>query len=278
MESAETLSPWNQEWQYIKADGETTWQNGIGIPHKDEDGTIVWDSIIIDITDRKQVQEKIINSILQGEDRERKRIAHELHDGLGQYLVAASMNFKSVKQDVDNLPEKRQKQFDTGMSHLKKALSETRSIAHNLMPKTIADYGLIAAIKNLLQELDKSSDIDIHFECNCQNLRLKNQVEINIYRILQETCSNAVRHSECSNIFVELNKNEDTFHLIVEDDGIGTQLEELHEEEGLGLRSIKTRVKNLNGSLDIKSTPGEGMTTTVSIPNIHLLIKETANG
>jgi len=277
-ESAQSLSGWNKEWRYIMPDGEVRWHNGIGIPHEQDDGTIVWDSIIIDITDKKQIQEKIVKSVLEGEDRERKRIAHELHDGLGQYLVAASMNFQSVKQDVGRLPEKRQKQFDTGMSHLKKALSETRSIAHNLMPKSITDYGLIIAIKNLLQDLRDSTDINVTFECNCEDLELTNQTEVNIYRILQESISNAVRHSECSNVSIGLNKNNNTLHLTIEDDGIGMNLEEKSPEKGLGLKSIDTRVQNLNGRWDIESEPGKGTKTHIKIPNINIFKEETKNG
>lgn len=277
-ESAEKLSPWNQEWRYIKPDGTMHWHNGIGIPHEQDNGTIVWDSIIIDITDKKQMQEKMIKSVLEGENRERKRIAHELHDGLGQYLVAANMNFQSIKKAIDKLPGKRQRQFDTGMSHLDKALSETRSIAHNLMPKSIADYGLVMAIKNLLHDLGESTDIKFNFECNCEELELPNQIEVNIYRILQETLSNVVQHSNSSNVWIDLQEKDRKLRLTVEDDGTGTKLDDTHKEKGLGLKSIGTRVQNMNGTWNIESEPGNGMKTHIEIPNIDILKREVKNG
>lgn len=271
--SAETLTKWNEEWRYIKPDGSVHWHSGIGIPSKGEDDSIVWDSIILDITEQKRMQQKIIDSVIEGENRERKRIAHELHDGLGQYLVAANMNLESVKKDIQQLSEKKEQQFHTGLSLLKDALSETRSIAYNLMPKAIADYGLVTAVKNLIQNLQKSTDITFHFDYNKEELNLKDQAEINIYRIIQELVSNAVRHADCSAISIKLQVNRNSVKLIIEDDGKGIQLEEKNSNKGLGLRSIKTRVSNLQGTIDITSQPEEGMTTTIIIPYLQSLLK-----
>lgn len=270
--SSEKLTPWNSEWRYEKPDGSIHWHRGTGIPNRQSDGSIIWDSIVTDITEQKELQKKIIQSVIEGEDRERKRIALELHDGLGQYLVAANMNFQSIKSAVNKqLPEKREKQFKTGLSHLQKALSETRSIAYNLMPKAITDYGLVVALKNLIQDLQDSTEIEFTFNYNCKNMQLNDRAEVNIYRILQEIISNAVRHSECSQIFITLKKTNDILQLTVEDNGIGIKLDSEHEEQGLGLRSIKTRVKSLNGTLKIQSEPEEGMKTIISIPDIDSL-------
>lgn len=259
------------EWRHLKKDGTliNVEVSAANVQYKDETYRL---ALIHDITEQKNMQEKIIQSILEGEDRERKRIAHELHDGLGQYLVAANMNFESVKKEIGHLPEKRQNQFSTGLSHLKNGLQETRSIAYNLMPKTIADYGLVTALENMMRDFEKSTDIEFHFEQNCEDLQLKNQAEINIYRIFQEITSNAVRHSECTTIDAKLQLNEDTLTILIEDDGIGAELNKEHKSKGLGLRSIKTRVSSLKGTLDIDSQPGEGMTIKIIIPEIDKLL------
>lgn len=233
--------------------------------------------LINDITEQKRMQEKIIQSVIEGEDRERERIAHELHDGLGQYLVAASMNLQSAKADIEQLSDKRKNQLETGISLLKSALSETRSIAYNLMPKAISDYGLIAALENLINDFRKSSDINFRFTHNCDQLQLNNQAEINIYRIFQEIVTNAVRHAECTTIDMALHLTNDTLTIQVEDDGVGAQLDEQDEEAGLGLRSIKTRVSSLRGSLNIDSEPGKGMETTVKIPEVNNLKPNNTN-
>ncbi|MEL7833770.1 PAS domain S-box protein [Fodinibius sp. Rm-B-1B1-1] len=268
---------YSEEWVHIKKDGTEIIVeiSAADVRYKeDKKYRLV---LINDVTEQKRMQEKIIQSVIEGENRERKRIAHELHDGLGQYLVAANMNLQSVQNNADPLPEKRRNQLETGVSLLKNALSETRSIAHNLMPKVIADYGLIAAIDNQVKDLQKSSDVTIQFEHNCAELDLKKQVEINIYRIVQEILSNAIRHANCTTIDIELQLKKDTLTLVVQDDGIGTNIEENHQDKGLGLQSIKTRVSNLRGSLDIDSEHGMGMVITVTIPNIDNLKSGSSN-
>lgn len=269
-------SSYSEEWTHLKKDGSriTVKISAADVQYADKTHRLV---LINDVTEQKRMQEKIIQSIIEGEDRERKRIARELHDGLGQYLVAANMNFQSIEKQVEQLPEKREKQFQTGLSHLKKALSETRTIAYNLMPKAIADYGLRTAIKNLIQDFRDSTDINFEFSHNKKEFDLSHRTETNIYRILQEITSNAVRHSECSNISITFNKHEDKLHLEIEDDGIGTKLKPEDEEKGLGLRSIKTRVNSLNGDLDIKSEPGEGMKVSITLPNLSQLKTENYN-
>ncbi len=264
-------SSYSEEWIHLKKDG-----TKIDVELSSSDVKYKQDKtyrlvLINDITKQKRVQERIIQSVIEGEDRERKRIAHELHDGLGQYLVAASMNLQSAKTDIEKLSEKRQNQFETGISLLKSALSETRNIAHNLMPKAISDYGVIAALNNLINEFNRSTEINFQFSHNCDELKLTDQAEINIYRIFQEIITNAIRHAECTKIDIALHLGNDTLTIKVKDNGIGAQLDEQDEETGLGLRSIKTRVGSLKGSLDIESEPGEGMQTTITIPEVSNL-------
>ncbi len=269
---------YSEEWIHTKKDGTniTVEISAADVLYNNETYRLV---LVNDITQQKRVQEKIIQSVIEGEDRERKRIAHELHDGLGQYLVAANMNFESAKGDLEEMSDKRQQQFETGLSLLKNALSETRSIAYNLMPKAIADYGLITALENLVQDFKKSTDIVFHLNHNCEDLRLKNQAEINIYRIFQEIISNAVRHAECSLIDIKLQLKKDTLTIVIEDDGKGADLNTQQDHVGLGLTSIETRVNNLKGDLNVDSEPGQGMKTTIVIPEIaDLKLNDLSDG
>ncbi|MDZ7715182.1 MAG: PAS domain S-box protein [Balneolaceae bacterium] len=256
---------YSEEWRHLKKDG-TLINVEVSAANVQYQGNTYRLVLANDITERKHIQEKIIQSVIEGEDRERKRIAHELHDGLGQYLVAANMNFESVKDEISQLREKREEQFKTGLSLLKNAISETRSISYNLMPKAIADFGLYTALENLIQDYRKSTDINFELHCNHKDLQLTEKAETNIYRILQESISNTVQHADCDNLSITLEKENDTLHIVITDDGKGTQLNQQHEEQGLGLRSIKTRVTNLNGKLNISSKPGKGMKISIEIP------------
>lgn len=263
---------YSREFKHVKKNGERIDVHIAATDLRYNTDNIYWLVLANDVTEQKKMQEKIIQSILEGEDRERKRIAHELHDGLGQYLVAANMNFESIKGEVRNLREKRHNQFKAGLSYLKKALSETRSIAHNLMPKAIADYGLIAALENLLQDLRSSTNITITFNSNFQTIDLLNQAAVNLYRILQEIISNAVRHADCTSISIVLERKNNTLKLRVTDDGKGFD-PEIQNSDGLGLQSIQNRVTNLKGSLQINSETGEGTKISVTIPDISVLLQ-----
>jgi len=189
--------------------------------------------------------------------------------------VAANMNFESIKKEIQQLPEKRQSQFQTGLSLLKNALSETRSIAYNLMPKAIEDYGLITALENLVQDFEKSTDIEFSFIHNCKDLDLQKQAAINIYRIVQEVVSNAVQHSGCTSIILQLQLSGDKLTLIAEDDGTGMNLKEEREQSGLGIKSIENRASNLKGRLNFSTRPDNGLKITLTIPNIERLYSQT---
>jgi PAS domain S-box-containing protein len=108
-----------------------------------------------DITEQRRAEEKAISAIIEGEERERQRIAKELHDGLGQYLSAANMNLQAVYEDAENLDKELKGTYWHGIELLNHAITETRNISQNLLPKAIQDYGLELAIESLVKQLEK---------------------------------------------------------------------------------------------------------------------------
>lgn len=218
-----------------------------------------------DITEQRKAEERTISAIIEGEERERMRIAKELHDGLGQYLSAANMNLKSVYEDADKLSDKLSDTFENGLQLLNHAISETRSISQNLLPKAIQDYGLELAIESLVSQLKKSTKIIFYLYHNVDNVELPENVQINLYRITQEALNNAIRHGKPNTINVQLIYSMGEILLTIEDDGIGFNVEE-KEGNGLGLRSMKTRVGAMSANLDIISNLGRGTIVSVVVP------------
>jgi PAS domain S-box-containing protein len=221
--------------------------------------------IVNDITEQRKAEEHAISAIIEGEERERMRIAKELHDGLGQYLSAANMNLKSVFEDADKLPVKLSDTFENGLMLLKHAISETRSISQNLLPKAIQDYGLELAIESLINQLKKSTNIIFYLYHNLDSVELPENVQINLYRITQEALNNAMRHGEPETINVQLIYSMGEILLTIEDDGKGFNVKE-KEGSGLGLRSMKTRVGAMSANLDIISNLGRGTIVSVVVP------------
>lgn len=253
-----------KEWTHLTKDGEKlkVMISASDIFYRGKDQRLV---IVNDITEQRKAEERAISAIIEGEERERQRVAKELHDGLGQYLSAANMNLKSVYEDVDELPDKLSATFENGLQLLNYAISETRNISQNLLPKAIQDYGLELAIESLINQLKKSTDITFYLYRNLNGVELSENIQINLYRITQEALSNAIRHGKPETINVQLIYSMDEILLTIEDDGVGFNVEE-KDGSGLGLRSMKTRVGAMSANLDIISTLGRGTIVSVVVP------------
>lgn len=222
-------------------------------------------AIVLDITEKKKAREKVISSIIEGEDRERKRIASELHDGIGQYLSAANMNLEAVKKDIVQLGEKKRTQFSKGLNLLKQSISEIRNISYNLMPKAIEDYGLVTAVEALIENYESGTDVSIRFKSNLED-SLTEQQQLNIYRIIQEIVNNAIKYADCKNISIQLYREKEMMDLTIEDDGKGVNFYDSEIENGMGLKSIRSRAKALSATLTFDSMSEKGTVVTLEIP------------
>lgn len=221
--------------------------------------------VSVDITEQRKAEELAIKSVVEGEERERHRIANELHDGLGQYLSAANMHLSSVLSDTGKLSERDEKSFETGLQMLQHAISETRSISHNLLPKSIQDYGLKLAVESLLNELSSSQDIDFHLFQKYDDRDVPPNIQINVYRIIQEAINNAIKHSGADSVNTQVVHSGNKLICTIEDDGCGFTAER-DEGHGLGIQSMRTRVSAMSGNLDIDSKKNIGTLVTAIIP------------
>jgi PAS domain S-box-containing protein len=237
-----------------------------GITYNEEDCII---ATCTDITELKLTRKRLLGSIIEGEDRERRRVAVELHDGIGQYLTATNLNLEALKKDLEKLPPKKYQQFMNGLVLLSMAIDETRNLAHTLMPKALSDYGLVVSLKSLIEKLKRTAIPDIFFYTSIDENRLNEQTRINIYRVIQEAMSNALRHSKGTRIDVQAVMHNDTLVILIEDNGVGFDPDiALKKSGGIGLQSIKNRIVSLNGNIEIDSVQGRGTSITIEIPLI----------
>jgi signal transduction histidine kinase len=220
-----------------------------------------------DITALKDAEKRVLKSIIEGEDNERKRVSIEIHDSLGQNLTAASLNFDSLKQSIQKLKEKDINKFNTGLEFLKSAIEESRNIAHNLMPKAIDDFGLIPSLNSLFNYIEKTTGINVKFYENLRDGRLNRQIELNLYRITQEAMNNLIKHSKASEVDIQLVLHKQEIIYTFEDNGVG--FDKTSSEitgRGMGLKSIYNRVVTMSGTFDLDSSPGRGTSITIEIP------------
>jgi signal transduction histidine kinase/Tfp pilus assembly protein PilF len=204
----------------------------------------------------KQKQKLLaMDAMVSGQEEERKRIAKDLHDGLGNLLANVQMRFSMVKEHIE---KDKLSSYHTAYDLLDNASGEVRKIAHNMMPGTLTRFGLVETLKDIKKLLAKSQNILVDVQVYGIKERLPERIEITLYRIVQELINNIIKHARANEVLIQLTKQEDELHLLVEDNGIGFDWNEANKKGGLGLGSLQSRIDYLDGSLEVDSSPGQG--------------------
>lgn len=213
----------------------------------------------------KERQNKII--LMAGQEKERKRISKELHDGVGQILTSLSMQVAGAKAFLHRKEyEQLQPILESTQHTLNGLIAEMREISQNLSPRILNDHGLSIALERLKDELCKNQEIEnVNLVVLSQDDRFAPELEIQIYRIVQELTNNISKHASATEVDIQFIQHESYIQLIVEDNGVGFQLNQ-DSMNGLGLYNLQERVAILNGSLNIDSTIEKGTTVIVEIP------------
>lgn len=196
-------------------------------------------------------------ALLEGQENERRRIIKELHDGVGQMLTA-------IRMQVDILDGEHK---DAIKSQINDTIAEVKRISYNVMPQSIIDYGLEAALKGLCDAVQKYSPLTIDFRFIKEaEHALDFEISIALFRIAQEGLNNIVKHAGATHVDLHVLDKEDEVYFILEDNGKGFNEKETTHHAGSGLRNIMERAKILNGSAEIHTILGDGTSIEVHIP------------
>ncbi len=272
---------YESEYRLRGADSEYRWFRARAVPLRDADGGILkWYGTCSDIHDSKLLEQSIRNSAIELErlvdsrtselrrlsgrlmtmqDEERRRIAREIHDGLGQELAAAKMILDGILAK-DASPSVRQAAAETSQL-VDRAIQQVRSISHLLHPPLLDEVGLVSALRWFLEGLSERSGIEVRLEVDPPDLgRLKSELETAIFRIVQEALTNMFRHSGARNGMVSVFDRAGNIVVTVRDDGkgIGEQVIQLRPNSvGIGIGGMRQRVNELGGSLRLaNANPG----------------------
>ncbi len=236
-------------------------------------------ALIEDITARKRVQEALARErqslwrMLQASDHERQIISYEIHDGLAQYLAAATMQFQVFDELRNSSPEEAKKAYDAAAQLVSQSHSEARRLISEVRPPVIDENGIEMAISHLVHEQRRHGGPKIECHSSVQFGRLPAILENALYRIAQEALNNACKHSQSKKVTVTLAQEGQDVRLEVRDWGIG--FEPASVEKGhFGLEGIRQRVRLLGGRLKIESAPGTGSLVQVVAP----LLEEQIDG
>lgn len=211
----------------------------------------------------KERQLTAARSVLQGEEAERSRLATELHDGLGGLLTGVKLKLFSMKENAiitsENLAH-----FNHALDLLDSSITEMRRVAHNLMPETLAHYGLGTALTDFVKQVEPDGIPIIRFRIFGEVLRYNKELEITLYRISQELVNNAIKHAAAKFIDIQLFAEPERVCIQINDDGIGFDPVKMEQMgSGKGLKNIRDRVTAFNGRFEILSEPGQGTETTI---------------
>ncbi|WP_299556047.1 sensor histidine kinase [Seonamhaeicola sp.] len=202
-----------------------------------------------------------IDAMIEGQEKERQRIANDLHDDLGGLMATVKLHFNALKDK--QTPEL----YDKTTTLLDEAYQKIRSIAHAKNSGVIAKQGLLKAVNQMAEKVSAANKITIDVIDHGLENRLENSLELTIFRIIQELVTNIIKHANATEATIHLTNHEETLNIMVEDNGKGfnpSQITTRHK--GMGISSIDKRVEHLNGTMTIESELKKGTTVIIDIP------------
>jgi signal transduction histidine kinase len=206
-----------------------------------------------------------LRSVIDAEEQERQRLSREIHDGIGQSLVAHKLRLESLlymnESDIKDQIRILKDQFGI-------TLDEIRRISNNLMPSVLEVFGITLALKNLCEETEEHGAMDILFQSTGDLETINTKTKTYLYRIAQEALNNILKHSGAKEVTLTLSRSGDIITFILRDDGKGFDVEDAAFEKGNGLHNMRERVALMQGNINILSSAGEGTTLIINVPVI----------
>lgn len=245
-------------YRFLSATGEWVWTEAIvtnQLSHPGINGIVICARNIHQQfnTEKKLKEMQLLEALREGEEKERSRIARDLHDGISGLIAAAKMHFETMGNQsvaIHQLPG-----FQQGMELLQKASIAVRQTSHNLMPEILLENGLAEALQRYCANVSYD-ELKLAFFSLGTIRRLPSQFELSLYRIAQELIGNIIRHAKADEAIIQLSQHEAHLTLAIEDNGQGFTIG--HHGSGTGLSSIRRRVAAMNGTMEIQSAPGKG--------------------
>ena len=209
---------------------------------------------LISLQQEKEIQ--LMQAVMQGEEKERSRIAKDLHDGVAGMLAAVKMHFNSIALHVGGVLQTEG--YQQGIRLLDDASQEVRKTSHNLMPEVLLQHGLDKAIRRYCNNVTNSSKLMVEYDSIGEVERFVDSFELSVYRIVQELLNNIVKHSKASEAIVQLSYQDKLLSITIEDNGVGLA-KDAQQKDGIGLKSLQSRVKAMNGKIEFDSSAGQGL-------------------
>jgi len=223
---------------------------------------------------RKEIlRQKTIEAIIQTEEKERKRIASDLHDGIGPLLSAAKLYFQAY---IDTGEVAGKSDIESKLKNIIEiSIADISRISHNISPQILENFGLMVALENFISEINFNKNVKFNLSFEKLN-RFDLKEELTIYRSISELINNTLKHAKATIISIKIYLTETTLNLIYEDNGTGFSIEEkMNSKQGMGLINIENRIHSLKGTVVFNSLQNLGMKAVIKIPYKKFSINET---
>jgi signal transduction histidine kinase len=217
-----------------------------------------------DITRQKEAENIVIRAIIETQESERIRVGKNLHDSVGQKLAATKRFLEELA--LKNPGLKENEIFKQSKETINNTIIELKSICFNIMPKTLEIIGLTGAVKELISQSQIKGSLEIDFKFRENFPTLDPQLQISIFRIVQEFISNSMSHGNARKIDLSFEHNTNELELILKDNGIGFDMKKAYAGKGMGLKNIYSRVQSYNGTISVNSEVNEGTEFRIKLP------------
>jgi len=205
-------------------------------------------------------QTGLLNAVFEAQEGERKRLAEDLHDSVGQVLSAIKLNLHRLEKSCDELT--RPLLSDT-RNLADECITEIRNIIQNVLPPVLTDYGLMEALEGLSLKIEQSTGVKVHLKRKLNGIRFKPEIDLAFYRIAQELFSNAIKHSAATVIHLTITNENGWLIMEFKDNGKGFDIDNV--KHGYGLKNLESRVKLINGEIKIYTKPQSGSITIIRV-------------
>jgi PAS domain S-box-containing protein len=262
--------PFRMEFRLRASDGEYRWLLDIGVPRFNSDDSFVgYIGSCIDVTERKLADEALYgvsSRLIEAQEQERTRIARELHDDFSQRMALLAIELDLHKKDIPGLYGDALKRIDSLRKHTQEIGSDIQALSHKLHASTLDHLGIVVAMRGFCKEFGEKQNLKIDFCSQDLPSPVSPDVALCLYRVLQEALHNAAKHSRASQFNVQFLGMPGEIRLTVSDDGVGFDVESVNKGRGLGLISMRERVKLVKGTFSIVSKLNDGTEINVRIP------------
>ena len=262
--------PFQMEYRLRRHDGEYRWIFDQGVPRFNADGSFAgYIGSAIDVTEHKLAAEAlstVSQKLIEAHEEERTRIARELHDDISQQLTLLSLNLQLVKRSHPASAAELDEEIGEALQKIAKLATDIRALSHRLHSSKLELLGLAAAAAGFCEELSDRHAVEIDFHSENISKTLPPGISLCLFRVLQEALQNAIKHSGSRRFQVLLKGRVHDVELTVQDSGAGFELQEAMRGRGLGLTSMKERLRLVNGQLSIDSELGRGTTIQARVP------------